>query len=111
MFDPLWDRNKPLQIVVFLKQFGCSTETSLHWNFWPSDCFVRAIFWGESFEWPCCGKLAGTCSQGWEPILWKTIFDNDTDTQFFFYFRLSADIAEKNIVIAMNDDFAMKFFK
>ena len=49
--------------------------------------------------------------QGWEPILWKTIFDNDTDTQSFFYFRLSADNAEKNIGIAMNDDFAMKFLK
>jgi hypothetical protein len=52
-----------------------------------------------------------THRQGWEPILRKTIFDNDTDTHHFFYFRLSADNAKKSIGIAMNDDFAMKIKK
>ncbi len=36
-----------------------------------------------------------TLLQCWEPILRKTIFDNDTDTHHFFYFRLSADNAKK----------------
>ncbi len=49
--------------------------------------------------------------QGWEPILRKNIFDNDTDTHNFFYFRLSAYNAKKSIGIAMNDDFAMKIKK
>ncbi len=49
--------------------------------------------------------------EGWEPILWKLFSITIPTPSFFSIFDYRPVMLLKNMGIAMNDDFAMKFLK